>query len=92
VKSWQLIPYDSFEFGFGSEIKVGDIVNVIVPICPHYKERGKVRTVSDLGVEVIGQKPNTKVNACVRLSMAPVNCFHLVLGTTLVFGERRATA
>lgn len=92
MKSWQLVPYDSFEFGSAREIQVGELVQVITPISPHYQEWGKVQVVSDLGVEVLGQKPNTKVDASVKPSMTPELYFDLVLGTALVFGDRRGTA
>lgn len=92
MKSWQLIPYDIFKFGSAREIQVGDTVHVIAPISPHYKEWGTVQSVSDLGVEVIGQRLNTKVDASVRLSMALNLYLDLVLPAALVFRDRRAAA
>ena len=51
-------------------IEVGDYVRVISRISADYGERGRVCNVTELGVEVIGDRANTKVNAYFKLSIA----------------------
>ena len=63
VQSWQLIPYDSFEWGLPRRIQVGDSVRVTSPISADYGERGRVCNVTELGVDVIGDRSNTTVHA-----------------------------
>ena len=70
VKCWQLIPHDGFEWGLPHRIEVGDYVRVISRISADYGERGRVCNVTELGVEVIGDRANTKVNAYFKLSIA----------------------
>ncbi|KAF8339365.1 hypothetical protein F5887DRAFT_1077402 [Amanita rubescens] len=60
VKSWQLIPYDSFEWGFERKIQIGETVQVIAPISPYYQQNGRVCNVSDSRVDVVGHLPNTQ--------------------------------
>ena len=61
MQSWQLIPHESFEWGWPYQIQVGDSVRVISRISADYGERGRVCNVNELGVDVIGDRPNTKV-------------------------------
>ncbi|KAF8320244.1 hypothetical protein F5887DRAFT_1087885 [Amanita rubescens] len=60
VQSWQLIPHDSFERGLPHEIQVGDSVRVVSRMSADFGERGRVWKVTELGVDVIGDRPNTK--------------------------------
>ena len=62
MQSWQLIPHDSFEWGLLRRIQVGDSVRVTSPISADYGERGRVCNVTELGIDVIGDRPNTKVS------------------------------
>ncbi|KAF8668543.1 hypothetical protein AX14_006145 [Amanita brunnescens Koide BX004] len=55
VQSWQLVPYDSFEWGLARWLQVGDTVDVISPLSVHYQERGIVCNVTDMAIEVIGR-------------------------------------
>lgn len=61
VKYWQLIPHDSFEWGFTRMFLVGDIVQVISPLSPEYRKEGKVCNVTASSVEVIEHRSNTTV-------------------------------
>ncbi|KAF8337811.1 hypothetical protein F5887DRAFT_920220 [Amanita rubescens] len=60
VQSWQLVPYDNFEWGLGRRVQVGDTVDVINPLSLHYLQRGVVCNVTDMAVEVMGQSPVMK--------------------------------
>lgn len=62
MKGWQLIPHDSFEWALPRRIQVGDSVRVVSQLSADYKEGGRVSNVTELGVEVIGDRQNTKVN------------------------------
>ena len=70
VKSWQLIPHESFEWGLPRRIQVGDSVRVVNLLSAEYKEGGRVYNVTELGVEVIGDRPNTKVHEPDKLLIA----------------------
>ena len=41
---------------------MGDSVRVVSQLSADYKEGGRVSNVTELGVEVIGDRQNTKVN------------------------------
>ena len=70
MQSWQLIPHDSFERGLPHQIQVGDCVRVISHISADYGERGRVCNVTELGVDVIGERRNTKVHTHDKLWIA----------------------
>ena len=70
MQSWQLIPHDSFEWGLPYQFQEGDSVRVISPISADYGERGRVCKVTELGVEVMGDGANTKVQAHDKLWIA----------------------
>ena len=87
VKSWQLIPHDSFEWALSRRIQVGDSVRVVSRLSSDYKEGGRVCNVTELGVEVIGDRLNTKVHGHDNLLIYADVPVALVHGTTLVFRE-----
>ncbi|KAF8341950.1 hypothetical protein F5887DRAFT_1076332 [Amanita rubescens] len=60
VKTWQLVPHDSFEWGVVHRFQVGDTVQVNSPISPHHRDWGMVCNVNDLCVEVIEHNTNMK--------------------------------
>ena len=62
VKSWQLIPHDSFEWwGLAHTFLVGDTVQVISPLSPEYRKEGQVCNVADSSIEVIEYRSNMTV-------------------------------
>jgi hypothetical protein len=70
VKSWQLIPHESFEWALPRRIQVGDSVQVVSRLSADYKEGSRVCNVTELGVEVIADRPNTKVHELDKLLVA----------------------
>jgi hypothetical protein len=61
VKAWQLIPHDSFEWGFARTFLVGDTVQVISPLSPDYGKEGEVCNVTDSSIKVIEHRSKTTV-------------------------------
>ncbi len=61
MKTWQLVPYDTFEWGFAHGFQVGHTVRVNSRISPHYGVVGKVCSTTDFCVEVIELKMEAKV-------------------------------
>ena len=56
--------------GFASSDSSGDSVRVVNRLSADYKEGGRVCNVTEVGVEVIGDRPNTKVHEHDKLLIA----------------------
>ena len=69
MKSWQLLPYDGYDWGFARKYQVGDTVRVITPTSLEYQKGGEVCNVTDLGVEVRERRRNTTVS---RYLLTPI--------------------
>ena len=61
VKTWQLIPYDELEWGRECRFQANETVQVIYPLHPQYKRKGRVYGVTVSSVEVIEYNTNIKV-------------------------------